>query len=82
MMSPRDALRSYRRAYQRGLRHWGNRTHPLTVELARRGDRLIDVYTRHVDYLDCPVEVVDALTTQDLTELKRMAEEGDDEFPF
>jgi|GEM_PF-4663877 len=82
MMSRRDALKSYRRAYRRGIRHWGNRTHPLTVELGRRGERLQDVYARILgdDMMWWPCEVVDALTTRDRTELIRRGESYD--FPF
>lgn len=77
-MSRRDALRSYRRAYRRGIHHWGNRTHPRAVELARRGDRLHVVFGGYDIHGDWPAEVVDALTTRDLTELKRMDREEAD----
>lgn len=83
MMSRRDALRSYRRAWRRARRVWGNRTHPLSVEVCRRGDRLQEVFGRSLEMLWWPVEVVDALSTRDLTELKRMDEEdARDDFPF
>lgn len=82
MMSPRDALRSYRRARRRARPVWGNRRHPLSVEVCRRGDRLQDVFGETLDELDWPIEVFDALTTRDLRELVRMDEEDGDANPF
>lgn len=83
MMSPRDALRSYRRAFKRAYPLRGpalGPTHPLQVEMGRRGDRLQAVFGCGM-YSDCgdfPVEVIDAMTTRDLDELVRMDEGGDD----
>jgi hypothetical protein len=76
-MSPRDALRSYRRAWRRALPVWGNRRHPLSVEVCRRGDRLKEAFGR-LGTDELPMEVIDALTTRDLRELKRMDRDGDD----
>lgn len=81
MMSPRDALRSYRRAFKRAYPLRGpalGPTHPLQVEMGRRGDRLQVVFGGYDIHGEWPLEVVEAMTTRDLDELVRMDEEGDD----
>lgn len=92
MMSPRDALRSYRRAFKRAYlqgrvpkvgrnEDTTDPKHPLMVEMGRRGDRLRAVYGRKLDDLDWPAIVFDAMTTRDLRELEHMDAEPNDS-PF
>jgi hypothetical protein len=85
MMSRKDALRSYRRAFRRAYPIVGPAlapTHPLQVEMGKRGDRLQRVFgfsPQCVDYDDYPAEVVDAMTARDL---EYLASDDDGVCPF
>lgn len=75
MISPRDALRSYRRAFRRAYKPYPTLppTHPLMVEMGRRGDRLQESSLRG-DWIEkrplpVAVEIIHAMTSRDLEEL-------------
>lgn len=83
MMSRKDALGSYRRAFKRAYREAGGDfpAHPLMMEMGRRGDRLQIVFSRHFsDPFDTPNEVQDAMTSLDLEYLANDADNNLEDF--
>ncbi len=77
MMSRRDALRSYRRAFKRAYGKVYRDPHiPEFDCMAFRGHRLQDVYGRTGNKSDWPIEVVDAMTSSDVEYLRNVDEEA------